>query len=112
MVDLQLGPGAVLRGPLYVVEHSEGVSGLKSHGMKTSVIYFFTGQYDRKKNEFCSADPWVFSSRLELAVVCHIIFRSKHTVTTFLLAFKNKKIYGFGEKLYPFQLLTTVELYQ
>ena len=43
LVDLQLGPGAVLRGPPYVVEHSEGVSGLKSQGMKNSVIYFFTG---------------------------------------------------------------------
>ena len=36
-------------------------------------------------------DPWVFSSRLGLAVVCGIIFRSGHTITTFLLAFKNRK---------------------
>ena len=33
----------------------------------------------------------MFSSRLELAVVCGVIFRSGHTITTFLLAFKNRK---------------------
>ena len=65
---------------------------------KNSIIYFFIGQYYRKKlkqtNKMSSValcDPWVFSSRLGLAVVCGIIFRSGHTITTFLLAFKNRK---------------------
>ena len=42
----------------------------------------------------------MFSSRLGLAVVCGIIFRSGHTITTFLLAFKNQK-YMFLVKKKP-----------
>ena len=55
-------------------------------------------------------DPRVFSSRLGLAVVCGIIFRSGHTITTFLLAFKNRKYMVLVKNLNLFQLLTTVEL--
>ena len=36
-------------------------------------------------------DPLVFSSRLGLAVVSGVIFRSGQAITTFLLAFKNRK---------------------
>ena len=55
-------------------------------------------------------DSWVFSSRLELAVVCGVIFRNGLTVNIFLLAFKNRKILTFFFKLYPLKLLTTTEL--
>ena len=48
----------------------------------------------KKTNKMSSValcDPQVFSSRLGLAVVCGVIFWSGHTITTFLLAFKNRK---------------------
>ena len=44
----------------------------------------------------------MFSSRLDFAVVRGVIFRSGHTITTFLLAFKNRKIHGFSGKLIRF----------
>ena len=53
-----------------------------------------------EKNSSSSAalcDPWVISSQLELSVVCGVIFLSGVTATTFLLAFKNRKMHGFGE---------------
>ena len=53
-----------------------------------------------EKNSLSSAalcDPWVISSQLELSVVCGVIFLSGVTATTFLLAFKNRKMHGFGE---------------
>ena len=83
---------------------------------KNSIIYLFTGQYFRKKpkqtNKISSValcDPWVFSSRLGLAVVCGIIFRSGHTITTFLLAFKNQK-YMFLVKKNLKNAITRVKL--
>ena len=52
-----------------------------------------------EKNSLSSAalcDPLVISSQLELSVVCGVIFLSGVTATTFLLAFKNRKMHGFG----------------
>ena len=39
----------------------------------------------------------MIASQLELSVVCGVIFLSGVTATTFLLAFKNRKMHGFGE---------------
>ena len=64
---------------------------------------------EKKIRVLVRCDPSVFSSRLELAVVCGAIFRSGLTVNIFLLEFKNRKIHFFF-KLYLLQLLTTTEL--
>lgn len=49
------------------------------------------GKKTNKMSSVALCDPQVFSSRLGLAVVCVVIFWSGHTITTFLLAFKNRK---------------------
>ena len=52
------------------------------------------GEKKKQTNKMSSVvlcDPLVFSSRLGLAVVFGVIFRGGQAITTFLLAFKNRK---------------------
>ena len=59
--------------------------------LQANVIGEKKNKQTNKMSSVVLYDPLVFSSRLGLAVVFGVIFRSGQAITTFLLAFKNRK---------------------
>ena len=85
-----------------------------SGGCKKTQLYIslqaniIGGKKTNKMSSVALFDPQVFSSQLGLPV-CGVIFWSGHTITTFLLAFKNQK-YMVLVKNFIFFNSTTVKL--
>ena len=84
-------------------------------GCKKTPLYFFTGQYYRRKknqqNEFCCA-VWSISVLIAVrACSCLRCYFPEWTHHYYIfVSVEKSEIHGFGKKLHLFQLLTTFEL--